>query len=94
MFNEFNLRKNIIISFVLLSSISLNAQFKDTTRYTRFGIIPYQFFSRSFGVYYIYDFKNTAIEFRPSYTYSKNSFDPLEIIYDNERLDYQGTQYC
>ena len=60
------------IFFVLLFISASIAFSQDTTRFVRWGFVPYQFLSRSSGIYVGYDFKNIGFEFRPTYTYATN----------------------
>jgi hypothetical protein len=48
---------------------------RDTNRYLRFGLIPYQIFSRSSGVYLGLDLKGVRIENKFLYTY-ETSYEP------------------
>ena len=43
---------------------------EDSCRYFRIGIIPYQFLTRSSGIYVGFKFKKLEIEYRPTYTYT------------------------
>ena len=62
----------------------------ERSRCLRIGVIPYQFFARSSGVYFSYDLKQVEIEYRGFYTYATNvtsMFSPG--TYDN--FYYRGT---
>src|ERR1700752_717391 len=45
-----------------------------SNRYFRIGVIPYQFLSRSSGIYFNYEFKKYMVEYRLTYTYATNYF--------------------
>ena len=54
------------------------------------GIIPYQFLSRSSGLYVRYDFENTSLEFRPTYTYATNILTSTLIPFNYDNFYFQG----
>lgn len=54
----------------------------DTTQYIRFGIIPYQVLSRSFGIYVGMDLKKVSFEYRTTYTYATRFLTALIGPYD------------
>lgn len=57
----------------------------DTVKCVHFGIIPFQFLTRSSGLYLRYDLKKFSLEYRPTYTYTVlvNPMDAFSHYYDN-----------
>ncbi len=85
----------LLLLFVFMQKV--NAQYYatlnklDTNKYIRFGVVPYQFLSRSSGLYIAYQFKNCEFEFRPTYTIrTKNLSVPYMTGIKNDRYFYQG----
>ena len=63
----------------------------DTTKCFHAGIIPYQFLTRSSGVYVRYDFKTFALEYRPTYTYATNMEPQTSFpIFKYDNFYFQG----
>jgi len=64
-------------------------QVLDTVKYVHYGIIPYQFLTRSSGLYLRFDLKKISLEYRLTYTYAFASVNNyvtggvLPIYYDN-----------
>lgn len=78
--------KRIFFLLLLISGI-LRAQ--DTARYISAGLIPYQFFSRSTGVFVSYREGRKAFEFRPTYTIPTGYVNDF-IGIPHDRFLYRG----
>ncbi len=62
----------------------------DTIKCLHIGIIPYQFLTRSSGIYFRYDFKKLSLEYRPTYTYA-TKLEPNEFsLYHYDNFFFQG----
>lgn len=66
--------------FFIIFSFFLQAQ--NDYKFKRLGIIPYQFLSRSTGLYASYDFKYFSVEYRPTYTIPMN-----KVFYFQQRAE-------